>query len=292
MAGVGEIGIVSVLGTPLAMTVNPLRPFAMLAIPSAGWGRYELDGGQIDNVFGEHLAYIPPLGWRLSNDHTGGTAIQFSLESLVLRIKAISAQQLDPASLWAFLRDPFVFNVQDQRLRHPLSALMHALTIVDDSYRYGPGAPDPMLGLDDFILRCISLLFLPHIAAAKEAAVAPQDNGFVLRRVVFELVAWMQANLDQPIQLTELEQRSCYGRRALQMAFKAEFGCGPMQWLRRQRLEQALERLQNPAPNLTVAHVAQGCGYASLASFSRDFRRRFGLTASEVLRTERLKQQH
>jgi transcriptional regulator GlxA family with amidase domain len=168
---------------------------------------------------------------------------------------------------------------------------MHALIIVDDSYRYGPGEPSPMLGLDDFILRSIAMLLLPQIVRVKADALLLPDQPSTLRRVVRDLAGWMQANLDRPIQLTELEQRCAYGRRALQQGFKAEFGCGPIQWLRLQRLERALEQFQNPAPGLTVGHVAQACGYSNLASFSRDFRERFGLTASEMLRMELFKQQ-
>ncbi len=292
MASFGEIVITSVLGSPLTMAVSPLRPLAMLAIPSMGWGCYDLDDSQIENVFGETIAYIPPQALRLSNDHTGGTAIQFSLESLEARIKSISSLWVASQVLRPFLRDPFVFDIKDPAHRQPLAALMHALAIVDDSYRYGPGAPDPMLGLDDFILRSIAMLLLPQIPGVKADALLPPDQSSTLRRVVRDLAGWMQANLDRPIQLTELEQRYAYGRRALQLGFKAEFGCGPMQWLRLQRLERALEQFQNPSPGLTVRHVAQACGYGNLASFSRDFRERYGLKASEVLRVEQLKQQH
>lgn len=56
-----------------------------------------------------------------------------------------------------------------------------------------------------------------------------------------------------------------------------------MQWLRRQRLDLARQRLLSGKPGLTVTQVAQACGYINLASFSRDFRERFGIGAREVL---------
>jgi transcriptional regulator GlxA family with amidase domain len=102
------------------------------------------------------------------------------------------------------------------------------------------------------------------------------------------LVQWMLANLQEPISLSDIERRSCYSRRSLQYAFRQRYGCGPTQWLRRQRLERAHSILSQPRPGLTVNQVSQDCGYLSQAAFRRDFLRRFGQKPSEVLRQQRL----
>jgi hypothetical protein len=92
----------------------------------------------------------------------------------------------------------------------------------------------------------------------------------------------LQALATHPL-VVELEQRSHYSRRSLQYAFKARFGCGPMQYLRRQRLWLARRRLEEPGPECSVGSIASVCGYLSLASFSRDFQRCFGIPPSSLL---------
>ena len=105
--------------------------------------------------------------------------------------------------------------------------------------------------------------------------------------LIDELVDWIHAHCHQPISLSELERRSHYSRRSLQYAFKTRFGCGPMQYLRRQRLWLARQQLTLPGTDSSVGAVARSCGYLSLASFSRDFQRRFGIAPSRLLAQRR-----
>ena len=282
-ASVGDIALVSVQGSPMALAVDPLQQLCVLALPSAGWGQYQLDSYRIDNAVGETIAFIPPYGWRLVNDSTGGTAIHFRLEALIARMGAISGGRLDLVAAAAALAYPFAINIDDARTRYYYRHLLAALDLLDSSYRLGFGAPDPRLGLDDLILRSIALLLDPQLGMAEASLSASERR--TLAQAVDDLMAWMVANLDQPISLSELEQRSNYGRRSLQQGFKDAVGCGPMQWLRRQRLESALQQLLQPGQQQSIAQVARSCGYLNLASFSRDFHQRFGCPASHVMRS-------
>lgn len=270
------------LGDPLTFAVDPLHPMCLLALPSVGWGQYQLDGHRIDNSVGQSVAYLPPCGWRLINDNTGGTGIQFRAEVLITRIEAISAGALTEPRLKPLLATPFVVDTTEPRNRYYYRHLLAALDLVDGSFREGPGQPDPMLCLDDLILRCVALLLHPTLGE-RDAQRAQQLGQHELRRCVQGLMEWIRANLHRPLSLSEIEQQACYGRRALQLGFKAEVGCGPMQWVRRQRLELAHQRLQNAEPGVTVAQVAQACGYVNLSSFSRDFNQRFGCSARQLL---------
>jgi len=60
-----------------------------------------------------------------------------------------------------------------------------------------------------------------------------------------------------------------------------------MQFVRRQRLEWAMERLTAPQPGDTVLRIARDCGYRHSSNFSVDFQRQFGHKPSEVLRFSR-----
>jgi AraC-like DNA-binding protein len=284
-AVVGELALVSVQGTAVTLAVQPTTPLCVLAVPSMGWGRYQLDDHRIDNTAGQTVAYLPPRAWRLTNDHTGGTAVQFTEQALLSRAAALSPG-LDLGRASAQLSLPFTIATDRPPAAEPYLHLLGALAMVDNSFRMGLGGPNPMLRLDDLILRCVAWLLFPQLEQPIGACEQGPDSRD-LRRTVHTLMEWMTAKLDQPISLSEIEQRSHYGRRAIQMGFRAEVGCGPMQWLRRQRLQLAYQQLSNPGPDCTVTSVAHACGYLNLASFSRDFRERFSLPASELLRQSR-----
>jgi AraC family transcriptional activator of mtrCDE len=64
-----------------------------------------------------------------------------------------------------------------------------------------------------------------------------------------------------------------------------------MQWLRRRRLELALEQLSRADAGDSVSSIARRCGYLSLTSFSRDFSRVYGRKPSEILRASQQRAQ-
>lgn len=99
-----------------------------------------------------------------------------------------------------------------------------------------------------------------------------------------ELLTWLLAHLHEPISLSDMEKRCHFSRRSLQYAFKQHFGCGPMQWLRQQRLTRAKEMLEDPLCDLNLREVSQACGYLSQANFRRDFSARYGEPPSQALR--------
>jgi transcriptional regulator GlxA family with amidase domain len=113
----------------------------------------------------------------------------------------------------------------------------------------------------------------------------PAATILLLRDGPFEvLIDWIEANCHRPLSLSDLEKQSHYSRRSLQYAFRQRFGCGPMQYIRRQRLALAKQRLLAPRPGTTVTSVAQECGYLSVANFRRYYQQRFGETPSGALR--------
>lgn len=102
-----------------------------------------------------------------------------------------------------------------------------------------------------------------------------------------QLIAYIQAHLDQPLNLTVLANQSHYSRRALQYAFRDRLGCTPTQWIRSQRLDLARQRLLGAQPGDTVTRIAQACGYRSLSLFSIEFQQRFHVKPSVLLRQTR-----
>jgi AraC-like DNA-binding protein len=139
------------------------------------------------------------------------------------------------------------------------------------------------LQLDDQIYRLLAAMMLPELR--QEAPLDRLRHREQLGRDVFdELIDYIKANLAQPLNLTALELRSNYSRRALQYAFRERLGCTASQWIRHQRLDFAQRRLQNPSPGDSVASIALACGYRSMGLFSVDFQQRFHVKPSHLLR--------
>ena len=183
---------------------------------------------------------------------------------------AMAGGHIDEQSLRDLVGRPAILDRQTDSRRDQLHhQLIAALNFIDRSIEIC-GAVSDMLQIDDLIKRLIVMLLIPDLLSGLDSA-ADDRKDFVHA----DLVEWMLTNLDQPISLTELEVRSNFSRRSLQYAFRKRFGCGPMQWLRKQRLAKAHAMLELRQGS-SIAAVAQACGYLSQASFSRDYRLRFG----------------
>jgi AraC-like DNA-binding protein len=216
---------------------------------------------------------------KVVNTMCSGVVISFSPDSLLPVAHAIAGPGFDPLPLLKALERPAVLSRRaDPRIERLHNLLMETMAYAERCLVSG-GAVNPMLRLDDLIRRLVVMLLVPDLLDAATAA-APISDPFLHQ----QLVDWLLAHLDQPMSLSELEQRSSYSRRALQYAFKQRFGCGPMQWLRQQRLAKARALLEQPLSSGGLTQVAQACGYLCQGSFSRDFLARYGERPSQVQR--------
>jgi AraC-like DNA-binding protein len=74
--------------------------------------------------------------------------------------------------------------------------------------------------------------------------------------------------------------------RSLQEGFRRHLGCAPMTYLQQVRLARSRETLRRGDPGrITVATVAHRWGFAHLGRFASAYRKRFGESPSETLRT-------
>jgi len=152
------------------------------------------------------------------------------------------------------------------------------------------GAVLNSLALDQHLLRLMGVLALSDGAddGADAGGGDPllRPHGSALD-AIDDLISYIKDNLDQPLNLTVLQNRSHYSRRALQYAFRERLGCTATQWIRAQRLDLARSRLLAAAPGDTVSSIAQACGYHAMGLFSIDFQQRFHVKPSVLLREAR-----
>ena len=84
----------------------------------------------------------------------------------------------------------------------------------------------------------------------------------------------------QPVKMARL---CCISLRQLERMFKVESGCTPRQWLRTQRLNNALLLLRKAQ---SVKQVAYSLAYAQIPQFCREFKSRFGITPKEFRQSQ------
>jgi hypothetical protein len=169
-----------------------------------------------------------------------------------------------------------------RREREIFPAFQHLCGLIETT----AGNPDyaRILGVEDAFYRW-TVHALAMLSENGESAVGG-GNGAGNRDdhrldVVCDLV---RAAHERPLTLTEMERLSGLSARALQYAFKARFGCSPMEWQRRERLQMARSRLQFSATDETITDVAYAMGFSSSAAFATQYRRYFGETPSQTQR--------
>lgn len=143
------------------------------------------------------------------------------------------------------------------------------------------------MNLDDQIYR---LLAFQHICGngGEELLASRRRGGRKWSSGIDELVDDIRAESRRGLSLTDLEVRSGYSARHLQTLFREKFDCTPMQFVRRQRLGAAMERINQGRRDDNVTRIARDHGYRSVSSFSHDFRREFGISPSLALRSARI----
>jgi AraC-like DNA-binding protein len=111
--------------------------------------------------------------------------------------------------------------------------------------------------------------------------------GQVTPAAVRRAAAFIDAYAGQPITVTEVAAAAGVPARALRYAFRRHYETTPTGYMRQVRLEQAHRQLQaaDAATGATVAEVARRWGWATPASFTAAYRKRYGTPPSHTLRT-------
>ncbi|NHH86984.1 HTH-type transcriptional regulator CdhR [Cobetia sp. MB87] len=92
---------------------------------------------------------------------------------------------------------------------------------------------------------------------------------------LLEIVALMEANLEEPIGLDELAHYVDVSRRQLERLFQRYLHCSPSRYYLKLRLTRARQLLKQTA--LSIIEVASACGFVSTPHFSKCYREYFGM---------------
>ncbi len=271
---IGAITVISNWGSGICGRVEGMDD-AQLIVPYQGVGHFDVGGRRLDNRSGSTVLYLPGGDWQVSSDVLAGVVIRLP-RNAIAKVRQGMAGPAAPQDPPGLLESPMLLRYHHSQQAGPFLSLYRALALLNAA-TVANGNLSESLRLDDLLLRLVGLLLgpLPDEPPPSHSGVGGPFEA---------LIDWIGANCHRPLSLSDLEKQSHYSRRSLQYAFRQRFGCGPMQYIRRQRLELAKQRLLAPMSGTTVTSVAQECGYLSVANFRRDYQQRFGKPPSGALR--------
>jgi AraC-like DNA-binding protein len=267
--------------TPVQGTIGAREGFGSINLLLSGGINYECDGQNLPVNSERPLFFCPGKEYKYTiQGHFNGVVFDIDLERLKKTAAAIAGIGISERRFASQLDFSRAIQPEDERSQQLISLLRQSFRLLDFQDLRSGGELD-LLNVDDLIYRILALILCPNLAQIIQNEPVTRSG----REQIFEdLLEWLRANLHTPVKLSQLEERSGYSRRNLQLAFQQRFGCGPIQWVRQQRLEQARQDLLNPSPGDSVAAIAKRYGFSSLAVFSRDFRGHFGMPPSQLLR--------
>lgn len=193
---------------------------------------------------------------------SGGKGIGSLPKSILCKGNGSTARRGGAANLWSLIR------FMDQ---------LHG------EQQYLPTA----MGLSEQFYRALTLIILESRGEIDHFWNNQRRRANDWNEALDALVDYINVNIHQNLTLTDLEEQSHYSARHLQHLFREKFDRTPIQFVRRQRLSSAMEKLQKGSWDDSVARIARDCGYRFTSNFSSDFHREFGVSPSVVLRASR-----
>ncbi|MFO7628967.1 MAG: AraC family transcriptional regulator [Prochlorococcaceae cyanobacterium] len=282
---VGDLVMVTGFHCPMHI-VTEEAPRATVILALGGETTFSYQGGELHFGALHDLAYLPGCPYEERSSWISGVLFSVDVDRLAQTTAAMAGFRRSSLQIRKRLQSPQLIRPQPGSGAMEVVQNLRKLFTMLDAPNLEQDQLLELLCLDDLIYRTMAMAFCGDlIRKSPQGQISPQNTKAA---IIEELLGWIGANLDRPISLSELEQRSSYSQRTLRAVFQERFGCGPHEWIRRQRMEVARQRLLHPQSADSVSSVAHRCGYTHLSQFSRDFYRAFGVPPSGVLRQGKL----
>lgn len=164
---------------------------------------------------------------------------------------------------------------------HPVFGLRDKLTagLIDDIYRDNlAGAPFGIAYAETMALAVL------YRVAALHGRQVPEHHAQKNARAVALAVDYIHDNIDADLSLKEIVKAAQCSTNvhAFIRAFRRHCGMAPHQYIIKVRLDKAKTMLVSEHHSIT--NVALSCGFSSLSHFSGAFKRRWGVSPTELVR--------
>ena len=156
--------------------------------------------------------------------------------------------------------------VPDRRLAQSVMAHVSAVGLL----------PGPSRARDNAarMLQCL-LEELELASRGRADTIPPPEHS----QVVQDAIAFLQRHVAEPLSVSMLAERAGYSRSHFTRLFKAVTGQGPGEYLQDLRINRTAAALT--ADEASIADIALSSGFRHPAFFSRQFRRRMGVSPSQ-----------
>lgn len=261
-------------GAPVEIAPAPLETFVAVHIPLAG--RMSISSADGVRVYSPGTASVTCADDRVTMRWSG------DFEHLVVRIDHRAIEARVEALTGAAPNRPIEFDrvIGDDGSGR---AFVHAVRAMQSSLDdFGArGLPQPLASSYEDLVLGMLLLEHDHDHAEQLAS-----RGRVAVGAATAATDHVRDHVAAAISVADLAAVARVSERALFDAFRREFGCTPMQWVRRFRLERAHAALRaaDPRSGVTVADIAAAHGCGHLGRFAADYRDCFGESPSATLR--------
>jgi AraC-like DNA-binding protein len=101
-------------------------------------------------------------------------------------------------------------------------------------------------------------------------------------RTLKRAIDFIEGNLQRPLAIADIAEAAGVGPRALQIAFRREFGYSPLNYARRRRLAAVHHDLLTNAGSLSIAEIAARWGFIHLGLFAQQYREVYGERPSDT----------
>ena len=98
-----------------------------------------------------------------------------------------------------------------------------------------------------------------------------------------KLISVLKRNIDKPLTLKELSDKTFISVAKIQKLFYEKHTCAPMQYFNQLKIEAAIELICNTT--LSYSEIATQLGFHSAAYFSRIFKKKTGMSPSEYTKS-------
>ena len=261
--------------TPLR-TVGQAKSDCILMIPFTGKGSVKLGSQALQWKAGAMGVWLPKVSF-IDEGTTRSTLLINIDPNRVARVARIMLGLPPEEPLTQELLLPREVALQVGRVS--FETIFRQFSSMVDQFVLQPELLE-LSGIDDNFYRNASMMLHPGLfLEAEETKVGAE----YARRRLDRICQYIQANLGQPITLTDLEQVGFMSRRNLHYAFQNRYGCTPMQWVRQERLILAHSLLVMARVGTTVTDVALECGFSKSTTFSAYYLKQFGEAPSLTL---------
>lgn len=210
------------------------------------------------------------------SSHSPHLIIRIDAESLNLHVTRLIGHSLDRPVRFDLQLDlsPDSANRWSAAIQLMHSELFHPDSLLHLGVGTGP--------LEEFVMS--ALLFCAPSNYSSWLARPPHTPG---RRAVRLALEFIETHLSEPITITDIAAAAETGVRSLEKGFHDDLNCTPTGYLRDRRLERARHDLIDACPTdvLSVTDIAVRWGFTHLGRFASNYRRRFGESPSQTLRS-------